>query len=224
MQKSILKIKDIIVDESLYPREGINWDSVKEYTECMKLGDVFPDIFIGKWQGKNYLLDGRHRLEAKKLLDEEYINCDIKINFIDKSDMLLAAIRANMVHGTRMTRGDRLKSALLLRDLNCDLDDVQKVTKLTAKELSFVKAGIQNKLILQMRPHNIREKVREKENQKIMNEKDEKELEKFHKAEWQFDTIQNMIGFFKSENLILTDKKIIESIQELKNMINKKFR
>jgi hypothetical protein len=130
-----LKIKEIEISEKLYPRKELNEKLVREYVDCMQRGDIFPNLYVAYFKKRYYLIDGRHRLEALELLGDKFATCDVKDNFAKFDDIYLASVRANLKHGLRYTKLDRIKIALKLKELRFEIEDISKLVKIDIKEL-----------------------------------------------------------------------------------------
>jgi len=229
MRKSILKIKDIVIEEKLYPRVKPNDRIINSYIKDMKKGDVFPHLFIGLFKGKNYLVDGRHRLEAYKTLGEKYVNCEIKTNFTDFDDMFLAAFRANMAHGIRLNKNDKLRVANILTNMKYDVGDISKLTGITIKKVESVVKGkirhvlIKDKIKSGEMPEVISDKLPDKEHIKIVDDKEIKKLEEANKEEFQLYQLNEIYSYIKSEPFDLQNTKIENLLKRIKKILHKRF-
>ncbi|WP_034631182.1 helix-turn-helix domain-containing protein [Desulfotruncus alcoholivorax] len=96
MQK---KISDIVIDETIYPRADFDPDTVERYREAMTAGAIFPPIVITQ---DNRLLDGRHRLEAYKLVGA----AEVEVTIEDPADPAARAVELNLHHGKPLTKGE----------------------------------------------------------------------------------------------------------------------
>ncbi|MBE3588138.1 MAG: ParB N-terminal domain-containing protein [Thermoanaerobacteraceae bacterium] len=65
-----MKINEIIVDETIYPRTEIDPETVARYREALEVGVTLPPIVV---MPDGRLLDGRHRLEAYRQLGAEAV-------------------------------------------------------------------------------------------------------------------------------------------------------
>ena len=229
MKNKILKIKDIVIDEKLYPRESVNETTIKEYVKALDNKDVFPPLFIAFFKGKNYLVDGRHRLEAYKLTGEEYVQVEIKNNFPSFDDIYLASINANLKHGLRLTPKDRLKIAFTMTTMKFALDDISKLSGINIKQIQ--RFGLNIKPILSIKkmvesgklPEVIKDKVQQKDEQKIIDETELEEFTESNKEEIQHSQLENIYDFFKNEKLVLDDRRIENLVKKIKKLLKKKY-
>jgi len=98
----LMSIGELLFDESVYPRIVRNWLTSYRYSQKMKAGEIFPPIEVGRYDGKLYVIDGMHRIDAKKLLKEEYIEARIK-KYDNKDDMFVDAVKYNSKHGRQLS-------------------------------------------------------------------------------------------------------------------------
>jgi hypothetical protein len=108
---------------------GVNWLTAHIYAEAMKVGSEFPPILVGNYGGKFYIVDGWHRVEAKKELGEEYISAQIK-RFENLKDLFLAAVKANITHGRALGVQERVRIIDKLREMKFTYQEVSKILKI----------------------------------------------------------------------------------------------
>lgn len=100
-----LTIDEIGIRKDLYPREKVNQDKVKEYSEYIS---VLPPVTVNQ---DNVLVDGFHRYYAHKLVDQAVIEVEI-IQTDGDDDLLLKAIELNAKHGLHLTLSEKKKQVL----------------------------------------------------------------------------------------------------------------
>jgi len=98
----LLEISELLFDESIYPRIVRDWLTAYRYSQKMKAGEIFPPIDVGRYDGKLYVIDGIHRIDAKKLLKEKYIDANIK-KYENKDEMFVDAVKCNSKHGRQLS-------------------------------------------------------------------------------------------------------------------------
>jgi len=113
--KQVIKIDDIIIDEEIYPRKQDVWLVAYQYSQAMKAGAIFPPIILGEYKKKLYLVDGRHRINAHKLLEHDTIDAIVK-KYTDKKTMFVDAVKFNNIHGKALTVADKTKIFGTLRN------------------------------------------------------------------------------------------------------------
>ena len=229
MQNKILKIKDIFIDEELYPRKRVQQSIINDYATCLRNGDIFPKIWIGFFKGKLYLIDGRHRLEAHASNGEEYIQAEIQNNFKNKSDMFLASVRSNLKHGTRLTEKDKLKIAYKLSDLKINVDDIGKLMGFSSKFVDNVLKSNMNTKIIQRAVKlgkikgNIKETLSQPEKIKTISKGEVDKFIKDNKEEIIISQIDNFIEMLQTEKLDMDDKYIFSRLRKIKILMKKKY-
>jgi hypothetical protein len=90
----IIKIEDIVIDSSIYPRSSIVHKRVSMFEENMRDGFEFDPIHLQEHPdepGKYRILDGAHRFKAYRGIGETEVKAEI-IN-LDGDDPLLYAAR-----------------------------------------------------------------------------------------------------------------------------------
>lgn len=233
MKNSILKIKDIKIDETLYPRVKIIEHIIKEYAKDMEKGDIFPPVRIALFKGRYLLVDGRHRLEALELLGEKYAQCEIQKNFPSKRDIFLAAIRANLKHGKRLGTQDKEKILLTLKNMRVVTEDISKLVGIDTKKIDKAfSSKLKHVLIRQKSKQGkiplMKEMIPKGENGKmeIVDEEgiiDEKRLKKEQKEEWQIEELTEIYNYLKKERLAIKNKKIKTIIKKIKTLLKKRY-
>jgi len=88
-------IRNIKTELAYYPRSQPDQERIKEFVEAMECGEYFPPVKVAKGEGKGVyiLLDGKHRLEAKKLRGET--KTPVNIFPVKKEHWLMSAARFN---------------------------------------------------------------------------------------------------------------------------------
>ncbi|HEX3716937.1 MAG TPA: ParB/RepB/Spo0J family partition protein [Verrucomicrobiae bacterium] len=101
-------ILSIVIDDALQVRAAVDKNTVTEYADSMKCGDVFPPIKVIERDGKYALVDGRHRLEAASQIHAE----SIRVEIVESSpnDAIKIALEANRQHGLRFTNADKRRA------------------------------------------------------------------------------------------------------------------
>lgn len=223
MRNKILEINQIVIDEKLFPREKVNENTVKEYVRAIGSGDQFPPVYVGFYNGKNYLIDGRHRYESYKLCGEKYIQCEIKDNFPTFDDMFLASIKANLKHGLRFTKKDKIKVAITMSNMKFTLDDVSNLSGVPIKEIQ--RFNMKLKPILSLKKQVETGKLPEVISQKVIQKEDIKvaEVVEGNKEELQIYQLEDIYNFFIEEELITDDKRIFNFIRNIKRTLKKKY-
>lgn len=115
-----LRLKQIVTDPDVQPRERLSDAAIMEYGEAMLAGDEFPPVTVfcehrqqGAQSGRRYwLADGFLRLEAAKAIGSEKIAAEIGAG--GKRAAVLHSCGANARHGFRPTNRDKRRAVLKL--------------------------------------------------------------------------------------------------------------
>lgn len=141
MKQKLLKIKSLVFDKELYPRakEETYWQTAWRYSQAMKMGNKFPPILVGLFKRKKYVVDGWHRVEAMKLLKEEFISATVK-RYTDKRDMFADAVKLNSVHGQPLSPWDKVRIIYKLEEMKFTLEEISEIVKVPVDKIERFKA------------------------------------------------------------------------------------
>ncbi len=117
-----IALDSIIFDEEIYPRTQYVNLVAYQYSEAMKAGVKFPAILLGRYKKKLYLVDGKHRMEAAKILKLTSISATVK-DYKSRLDMLKDSITLNN-HGKPLTLADKAKLLSKLREYNVPDEEI----------------------------------------------------------------------------------------------------
>ena len=92
-----LPIANITRDPDIHIREGTDPDFVSRYAEAMERGAKFPPVLVVFDNGKNWLVDGFHRLEAAESIGLDQFDVDLCHG--DYETALYLACTVNATHG-----------------------------------------------------------------------------------------------------------------------------
>jgi len=107
-----LLIISIRLDGNTQPRNKINSNTVKEYAQSMKRGDIFPPVLV-YFDDKNYwLADGFHRIQAAESIGQRSISATVRKG--TQREAILTSVGANATHGLRRTNADKRRAVLIL--------------------------------------------------------------------------------------------------------------
>lgn len=113
---SKMKLKEIEIDEDIYPRKKKSPKTVKHYVEALKGGASFPPVEVQKvkedGEVKVVCLDGWHRVLSYKEIEKDKIEAEKwKNKILEKEENLeelrLEAAKKNISHGKRLTETDK---------------------------------------------------------------------------------------------------------------------
>jgi len=144
--KQEVSLKEIFIDEDLYPRSSVNWHTSYDYAQSMVSGAKFPPIVLAIFANKKYLVDGRHRIDARKQLKKETIQAEIYVGW-DKKKIFEEAVRMNIAHGRVLSPFEKRRIALKLREEGYDSKNISELIQVPQDKLeNFVAQRLTNAL------------------------------------------------------------------------------
>ena len=143
MKTKKIGLASIIVDETIYPRHKISAGNVAILKEALRSGATFPPIILDMKTKK--VIDGWHRIEAVRSVygEEAKIEAEER-DYSSKQDMVFDAIHLNAIQGYKLTTWDRVRSIVLLSELNADEERIQKALGITKEKLDKLMERIAN--------------------------------------------------------------------------------
>ena len=141
MKSILLKISELVFDEEIYPRLKIGWKDAYAYAQAMRAGSVFPPIVVGEFQGKLYVVDGWHRIEARKLLREKYVQGCVK-RFELTREMFLEAIKLNSTHGRPLTVQEKARLIYKLSEMKFEPAAISEIVKVPLDKFEVFKTRV----------------------------------------------------------------------------------
>jgi len=138
MKNEILKISELIFDKDLYPRMKTGFLTVYQYAQAMKAGSVFPPILVGLFENKKYVIDGWHRVEAKKMLGEQYVQANMK-RYDDWKDMFVDAVKANASHGRQLSVQEKTRIIHKMFELGFEPKKISEIVHVPIGKLEVFK-------------------------------------------------------------------------------------
>jgi len=124
-----LEIKDIEVPQGLLPRvlTGTVEEKVEEYKELIEEGVEFDPILVWEREdGRYWVIDGVHRIEAHKRAGKERIKAKL-VKCKDELDYRIKAIQANLKHGLALAKGESPILAQTLYKQGLSEEEIKKV-------------------------------------------------------------------------------------------------
>jgi len=217
MKNKIIAIKDIYIDDEIYPREKTNEDTVKDYCMFMQKGDIFPNIDVAKFQDKFWLIDGKHRLDANSLKGEKFVSCDTR-NLGSKKDIFLASIKANLKHGNRLTKRDKIKIAGKLEGMKIDIKDIGNMLNMKFQRVDRILV----KRLAKSNQLKNREEFVKKFSPKIVEVKNgtTRPVPFLNEAESQQQELETFLEFLKDTEFVMTKKRLTSVLLKIRKKIN----
>ena len=107
-QEQLVDIGEIIIDRRFQIRNSTDTKTVKAYANAMKAGSEFPPVTIADINGRLFLIDGFHRYEAVLSVGGKEIRAIIT-KMTDREALRASAV-ANLTHGLRLTKSEKIKA------------------------------------------------------------------------------------------------------------------
>lgn len=211
----MIKIDSIHLDEEFYPRMKYSWYTASNYKNNIDSGAKFPPIEVALFNKKYYLIDGRHRIEANKLLKNEFIQAVVHTK-LTKKDIFLKAVEMNIKHGQPLSMQDKVKCIDKLQKL--DLNDIEvshilgmsienverykieRITSTVSGESVYLKKTMSH-LHNQIVPDNFNQ------TQEIYNSR-------------QPHILTQAINLIESGNFDMSDQELLKLLDRLKSVVN----
>lgn len=127
-------IEKIVLDEELYPRAKYDWQTAYDYSMSMKAGARFPPIVVAEYEGIYILIDGKHRIEGKKLCKEKTIKAYIKKN-LTRAEIFVEATRLNIINGRPLSPYDKRVIIQKLRKMKFTTVQISEIICIPANKI-----------------------------------------------------------------------------------------
>lgn len=129
-----VKLESILIDESLYPRNQVDWHDVVRYLSALRTGAELPPITVGKRKdGQIVLIDGRHRYDASRAAKRKTIAA--VLSKLPERHWFAEAVRLNSRHGRPLSFQERLIAAMRLQQQKFSAAEVEKITGIQTEQL-----------------------------------------------------------------------------------------
>jgi len=141
VREKLLKVEELAFDENLYPRLKVSWLTAYQYAQAMKAGAVFPPIVVGELNGKYYLVDGWHRVEARRILGEEFVNAVVK-RFESERELFAEAVRLNSSHGKPLSVVEKTRIIHRLEGYGFTREEISRIVGVPVEKISRFEARV----------------------------------------------------------------------------------
>ncbi len=129
------KISDLTLDWGLYPRKEVDHkDVVRSYARAIDAGCIFPTVKVGLFRGKKVIVDGVHRVSARKLKNIDYVDCS-ELPFDSEAELFAEAVRLNAGHGKSFTETELKDNIKRLKKFKFSVKEIQAITSVPASEI-----------------------------------------------------------------------------------------
>jgi|WetSurMetagenome_2_1015567.scaffolds.fasta_scaffold280024_1 hypothetical protein len=228
----LIAINKIIVDKELYPRDDWNFQTSYGYSQAMIAGAKFPAIVVAMVSGKYYLVDGRHRIEAYKILKKEEIEAEVVIGWT-RQRIFEEAIKRNISHGKALTVHEKRVAALRLRNWKYDPSKISELIQVPIDKLeNFVAQRLVNaitgetiaeggKKTNSYTPMIVKSGIKNALTSAPMSMQSIQELQPTVYSGSQLSLLRQLIGIIKAGLLDTDNKQVGKLVKELKELLNK---
>jgi ParB-like chromosome segregation protein Spo0J len=133
-----MKISDIVIDESVYPRNGVSAFSVRRLVAALKTGVKFPPLVIEA--GTKRLVDGRLRLEAYREEGVDIVRVTEKV-YASDGDLFADAVRLNVAHGEALDHYCISNAIIRLTEYGFDREQISQAVRLPPEQIEKITRG-----------------------------------------------------------------------------------
>lgn len=237
VQRKILNVKDVVTDKELYPRDGWNFQTSYTYSQAMRAGAKFPPILVAMSNGKYLLVDGKHRIEAKKILKQLKIEAEVVIGWSRKR-IYEEAVKRNITHGKSLSIHERRQVGLRLRNWQYPPNKISELIQVPLDKLNtFIEQRLTNAITgetiaqvdgvrKQSAPEQIILKSGIRNVKEFPTNLTKEEIEEVHEGLYagsQKSLLLQVIKLVKHNLLDKDDKKLQKLIVELKELLDEKY-
>jgi ParB-like chromosome segregation protein Spo0J len=128
-----LALEKIVIDESLYPRNGVSGFNVNRLINAIESGAKLPPIIIENKTCR--LVDGRHRYEAYKNSGLKTIEVIEKV-YKNEADLYADAVRLNVVHGEPLDLFTIRTAIIRLTSYGYSKEEISEVVRLPIEQIT----------------------------------------------------------------------------------------
>jgi hypothetical protein len=219
--KTVIPIENIVLDEELYPRNQYFWQTAYDYSESMKTGVKFPPVVVAKMGNAFILVDGKHRIEAYRILKVKTVEAEVLIG-LSRNQILEEAIKRNIAHGKTLSIQEKLRLAVKLRDLKYSTDTISRLIQIPNSKL----VDLLNKRLFNTITGEeiILKKPFENLSTSTMMQTGTGDIDLIQSSfqgESQEKMVENLIILLKTNAIDLTNKKVAVKLHELKTILRK---
>jgi len=222
-QTKILPLKDIIFDESIYPRQSSWWATSYKYAEEMKAGAKFPPITVGMLDGKHVLVDGKHRQDALTMNKETHFQANVLYGYT-KDELYIEAVKLNRAHGVGLTPYDKVKIIRKLSDLKYELKDIAEIVQVPLENITQFVANritltpISNDSSSFSQGHILKSPLKHLAGTSmIVSEEEQNTLS----VSSELNLVTQMKQIFSNPKLIRIDERFVKEVFELYQLLSK---
>lgn len=134
-QTRLLKLSEVKIDPKLYPRMHTDFVTRAKYIHAMNSGAVFPPIIVAKMNdGRNLLIDGKHRIEATEARKETHIQAIVETGMTE-DEVYKEAVIANASHGKPFTTQEIVQITVNMQNLDMSLNEISEIIRIPVDKI-----------------------------------------------------------------------------------------
>ena len=138
MPPVLIRIKDIKIDDGIYPRNSLDAMALARMRRAVQTGAILPPIVLEK--KTRTLLDGRHRLEIVRNAKALKIPALLEAHGT-RAEMFLRAIALNALHGEALDTLDYAQCTIRAQTLGIADEDLALVLSVPVEYIAVVRGG-----------------------------------------------------------------------------------
>jgi hypothetical protein len=136
-----LAIDKIVIDETVYPRNGLSEFNIQRLMLAGEAGAQFPPIVVESRTHR--LVDGRHRLEVYRRQNITKIEV-IQKTYASDADLFADSVRLNIGHGTPLDQYTIRNAVLRLEQYGYKREQISEVVRLPLEKIEKIERGFAN--------------------------------------------------------------------------------
>ena len=134
MKTKLLKLSEVVLDEKLYPRSHVDWQTSARYYNALKAGAEFPPITVAVLNKKFILVDGAHRLKAFKDCKEKFIKAEVLKN-LTPQQIYVESIKRNIANGRQFSAQEITQVAVTLEKWKLSQQAISEIVRIPVAQL-----------------------------------------------------------------------------------------
>ena len=218
MKQATILIKDIVEKKELYPRGNWDWKTSLSYSQAMKTGNKFPSIVVALLNGRYYLIDGKHRIEAYKTCKEKFVTAEVLTN-LNENEIYLEAVKRNLNHGRQFSSYDKRNIIIRLQDMNYSKEIISELIQIPIERLEpFVFNSMAYNITTGQRMA-LKSAVRNFAQQEVTNDL-ELNQETINSGGSQVSILNELILLMKNNYLDLQNEKVLQRLTIIKELLS----
>ena len=225
---------DVIVSEGgIYPRNTHSWQTAYAYSQSMKAGAKFPAIEVAKIKNKYYLIDGKHRLEAIKVLNKEgngkldmdkrtkdsdiHVSCQV-YSTLSLKEVYVMSVEKNVTHGLPFTTFDKLNIVKKLEGMNMGSKQISDIVRMPIDNIERLKITKMTQTV-SGKPIVLKSSLRALAGKSVPDDFEDFQNQ-MDGGKDQVSLMDEVISLLEEGLIELTNNSVLERFNKLKKLIN----